>query len=107
MKFFRRVRLAVITASLCAPWISPIAAQQPPPPGQQQPPPAQPPAPQQKKNPFETIPTEQPKPAEAQPPPGTPPPQRPQWEAPTQPATAAPAGQVIEGFEFRGAKRVP
>ena len=117
MKFFRRVRLAVIAACLCAPWISPITAQQPPP-GQQQPPPAQPapaqpPAPQQKKNPFEAIPAEQAKPAETQQPPATPatpPAQRPQLEAPKQAETAAPPtgqGQVIEGFEFRGAKRVP
>ena len=131
MKFLRRVRLVVIPACLCALWVTPVLAQQQPPAGQppkqQQPPatPATPPAPQQQQparpgNPFETIPAEQPaqqpKPPATQTPttqPAAPAqqqqPQQPQLEAPPavgQPV-ANPSGQVIEGFEFRGARRVP
>ena len=77
--------------------------------------PATPPAQQPPKptNPFETVPAEtQPPPAQPQAtPPGQPgaPQQRPQLEAPPavgQPV-ANPNGQVIEGVEFRGARRVP
>src|SRR5947209_8495397 len=133
MTLLRRTRLAVAAACFCASWIQPMAAQapqtapagsppQPQAPAQTKPPaqsppqgtpqtpaqptPAQPPPPQ-KKNPFETVPEEQ-KPAAqpAQPPaPGQPR----QLEAP-KPAPTAPVnpnGQVIEAFEFRGAKRVP
>uniref|UniRef100_Q01SH6 Outer membrane protein assembly factor BamA n=1 Tax=Solibacter usitatus (strain Ellin6076) TaxID=234267 RepID=Q01SH6_SOLUE len=114
MKFLRRLRLVVVPACVCMMSVSPsMVAQQPQPPAQQQPPtppqqpPATPPA-QQKANPFETIPTApaatQPTAPPAQPPAG----QRPQLEAPKQVTeTANLNGQVIEAFEFRGAKRVP
>jgi len=120
MNFLRRPRLVAIPACLCAFWLLPIAAQSqqpPPPPAQPQPQQETTPPPQQKKNPFETVPEEQ-KPA-AQPPQTKPPQQSPQqppqpgqspqMEAPRPLGTAAPnpGGQVIEGFEFRGAKRVP
>src|SRR5262245_9536562 len=127
MIFLRRVRLAALSACLCAPWITPIQAQQQQPPTPQQQPPATPPAtppqqqpqpPQRPTNPFESVPTEQQaKPPEQQP--AQPQPIRPQPVAPQpaqpQPATppaagqtlANPNGQVIEAFEFRGAKRVP
>src|SRR5262249_8437536 len=125
MKFLRRVRLAVTAACLCAPWVSPINAQQQQPPAQppagQQQPPATPPAqqqpqqqqPQRPANPFETVPVQpQTQPPATQPPtaqPATPQQQRPQMETPPavgQPV-ANPNGQVIEAFEFRGARRVP
>jgi outer membrane protein insertion porin family len=125
MKFLRRVRLVVIPACVCALWVFPvIGQQQQPPAGQppQQPPqqqpktaPATPPAqqPQQQParpaNPFETIPTAPAAQPPATPPPPTPQQQRPALEsAPTvgQPV-ANPSGEVIEAFEFRGAKRVP
>src|ERR1039457_6728196 len=120
MKLFRRLRLVVIPVCFCVISICPaMFAQTPvqqPPAGQprQQTPPATPPKP----SPFETIPT-----APAPTPPATPPAapaaapaapaaqpgQRPQLE--THKAEAAPTvnpnGQVIEAFEFRGAKRVP
>jgi outer membrane protein insertion porin family len=103
-----------------------MVAQQQPPAGQPQTQPQQPPATPQtspqsapqtppqtppRANPFETIPaapqtTQPPAPTPA---PATPQGQRPQLEAPKQAAepVANPNGQVIEGFEFRGAKRVP
>src|ERR1039457_3387947 len=125
MKLFRRLRLVVIPVCFCVISICPAMfaqtpaqtpAQQPPagqPPAQprQQTPPATPPKP----SPFETIPT-----APAPTPPATPPAapasapaaqpgQRPQLETPKAEAAPAvnPNGQVIEAFEFRGAKRVP
>ena len=111
MKFFRRVRLVVVSVCLCASGIVPLGAQpaqqqQPPstPPAGQPPQPAKPPAPtpqQPPRNPFETVPQVQQPPAQQ--------PGQPQLEAP-KPAQAAPqplAGQVIEAFEFRGARRVP
>ena len=127
MKFLRRVRLVVIPACVCALWVFPVLGQQQPPAGpppQQQPPtaPATPVPPQQQPparpaNPFETIPvapTGQPpaaQPATQQPatqPAGAP--QQPQ-QLETPPAVgqpvANPEGLAIEGFEFRGAKRVP
>ncbi len=118
MRFFRRARLAVVPACLCALSLPPLSAQttpaqsqanpqqapakQPSPPsgtpaGQQGPPKPKP------ANPFETVP-------EAQ---------QPTQPAPTQPAapgsarptvsvpTAVPSSQVIEAIEFRGARRVP
>ena len=128
MKFFRRLRLVVIPAcffalSICPALFAQAPAQQPPagqPPAQpqQQAPPATPPPGQTKPSPFETIPT-----APQATPPATPPAapaaapavqpaqpgQRPQLEAPKEaPAPVVnPNGQAIEGFEFRGAKRVP
>src|SRR6185312_11728041 len=70
-------------------------------PGQQ---PGQPAAPQ-RNNPFETIPqAEAPKPAPAQAP------AAPQFEAPkpAEPGALPPIGSdIIEGLEFRGARRVP
>jgi len=125
MKFFRRLRLVVIPACFCVISICPALfaqapAQQPPaqprPPAQPQsepqtPPPATPPKP----SPFETIPSA-PQPTPPATPPAAPaaapaaqPDQRPQLETPKEAAAPAanPAGQVIESFEFRGAKRVP
>jgi outer membrane protein insertion porin family len=117
MKFFRRLRLVVIPACFCVLTTCPaMLAQQPPagqPPAQpqQQTPPTTPPKP----SPFETIPTA-PAPTPPPTPPSTPaaapagrPGQRPQLEAPKAEAAPAvnPNGQVIEAFEFRGAKRVP
>src|ERR1035441_6046809 len=116
MKLFRRLRLVVIPVCFCVISICPAMFAQPPagqPPAQprQQTPPATPPKP----SPFETIPT-----APAPTPPATPPAapaaapaaqpgQRPQLETPKAEAAPAvnPNGQVIEAFEFRGAKRVP
>ncbi|MGD0771529.1 MAG: outer membrane protein assembly factor BamA [Candidatus Solibacter sp.] len=119
MKFLRRLRLVVIPACFCVIFICPaMFAQQPPagqPPAQPQPQPQTPPATPPKPSPFETIPT-----APAPTPPPTPPSapaaapaarpgQRPQLETPKAEAAPAvnPNGQVIEAFEFRGAKRVP
>jgi outer membrane protein insertion porin family len=135
MKQFRRVRLVVIAACICLISIcqtkecqaAQAAPQQQPPAGQpptapQTPPvkpPAAPPATPPKTNPFETVPPEQvpanPATAPATPPatpaatPAGPAVQGPQLEAPKQAAEPAanPNGQVIEAFEFRGAKRVP
>src|ERR1035441_7310143 len=119
MKLFRRLRLVVIPVCFCVISICPAMFAQPPagqPPAQprQQTPPATPPKP----SPFETIPT-----APAPTPPATPPSapsapaaapaaqpgQRPQLETPKAEAAPVvnPNGQVIEAFEFRGAKRVP
>jgi outer membrane protein insertion porin family len=127
MKFFRRVQLAVLGSCFCAVCATPILAQQQPPanPPQQAPagqPPANPkpqppttpatppqttPAQPQRTNPFENVPRVEQQTTPPTAPPTTP--QRPQLEVPKQPeAPKVPAGsQVIEGFEFRGAKRVP
>src|ERR1019366_8221198 len=103
MKLFRRLRLVVIPACVCVISICPglsvqAFAQQPAAQPQTQTPPATPPKP----SPFETIPAEQ----QAAPPPAQP---GPQLETPRQEAAPAvnPNGQVVEAFEFRGAKRVP
>ena len=81
-------------------------AQQPPP--AQQPRPQQPPQPN-RPNPFETVPTtpeqpppEAPKPAQ----PPAPQPTTPQPEAPRATAPGQPPQDIIESFEFRGARRV-
>ncbi|HLK69714.1 MAG TPA: outer membrane protein assembly factor BamA [Bryobacteraceae bacterium] len=125
MKFFRRARLAVLAAGLCASGVAPLVAepqqqqQQPPstPPAGTPPQPAKPPAgtpqqPQQQpptqppRNPFETVPQAQPE-TNQQPP--ARPAGQPQMEAP-KPTPTAPTGlngQVIESIEFRGARRVP
>ncbi len=119
MKFFRGLSLVVIPAYFFVLSMCPaLVAQQPPagqPPAQpqQQTPPATPP----KASPFETIPTAPqttpppaaPTAAPAAPPAAQPGQQRPQLETPKEaPAPALnPNGQVIESFEFRGAKRVP
>jgi outer membrane protein insertion porin family len=104
----------VIPACFCVISICPaLPAQQAPaqqPPAQpqpQSPPPAQP-----KPSPFETIPAGEqtaPAPAPAAVPMAPAPGQRPQLETPKAAAepVANPSGQVIEAFEFRGAKRVP
>jgi outer membrane protein insertion porin family len=104
MIHYRRACLLSAVFCLCAAIVStawaqtPPAAPQPPAPAPQQPAPAQQKKPPQ--NPFETVPEaqpEQPKPA-----------QPPTLEAPKPEAPKAqPAGQVIEGIEFRGARRVP
>src|ERR1035441_6149859 len=122
MKLFRRLRLVRVPACSCSILIGPALfsqapAQAPPaqvPPAAAQPAQAQPQTPP-KPSPFETIPAEQqPAPPPAPPaapvaPPAARPGQRPQLEAPKQEAApvANPNGQVIEDFEFRGAKRVP
>ena len=122
MKFFRGLSLVVIPAyffvlSMCPALVAqqPPAGQPPaqPQPQQQQTPPATPP----KASPFETIPTApQPTPPPAAPaaappaaPAAQPGQQRPQLETPKEAPVPAvnPNGQVIESFEFRGAKRVP
>ena len=123
MKLFRRVRLVVIPACICAMSIcqTTMAApqQQPPAPRQTPPPAGQPPASPQTApvtpppaapptaNPFETVPAEQLPTAPITP--AAPAVERPQLETPKQAAEPAPNpnGQVIEAFEFRGAKRVP
>jgi len=72
----------------------------PPPPPQQTKP--QPQSPPQNRNPFENVVVapQQPQPQQ--------PPGQPQLEAPKPaPAQPPPAGQAIEGIEFRGARRVP
>src|ERR1039458_284163 len=114
MKLFRRLRLVVIPACVCVISICPglsvqAFAQQPAAQPQTQTPPATPPKP----SPFETIPAEQ-QPAPPPPPRAAPvaPPSAqpgPQLETPRQEAAPAanPNGQVVEAFEFRGAKRVP
>src|ERR1035437_5940324 len=125
MKFFRRLRLVVIPACFCAvsicpalfaqvPAQAPPAGQLPAQPQQQTAPPTPP-----KPSPFETIPTAPQATPPATPPaappanpataPAAQPGQRPQLETPEEAAApaATPTGQVIEAFEFRGAKRVP
>jgi outer membrane protein insertion porin family len=121
MKFLRRVRLVAVPACACALWVFPVLGQQQPPAGpppQQQPPtaPATPQqAPPRPANPFETIPTapigQPPATPQTAPPaaqPAAPGQARPENVPPAvgQPV-ADPGGQIIEGFEFRGAKRVP
>ena len=124
MKCFRRVRLVVLSVGLSTTGLLPLAAQtsqqqtppaqqqqQTPPPQtppaqppskQQQTPPAQPPA--QPANPFETVPQTQ-----QQTPPTRPPAGQTPLQAPTTPnqLPAAANGEVIEGIDFRGARRVP
>jgi outer membrane protein insertion porin family len=99
---YRRACLSIAILCCCATIASTARAQNPPAP--QQPP--QPPPPTQEKkpqNPFETVP-------ESAPPQQTKPaaPQQPTLEAP-KPAEQPKAqpGQVIEGIEFRGARRLP
>src|SRR5438552_12631996 len=118
MKFFRRVRLLIVPAGICAlsltGWGQAPPPQQTPAPAPQQtpqtPPPGQPPA---RPNPFESVPqqpTQQP-PVLTPPPPVAapkPPAGQPQIEAPKPAAPTAPvSGEVIEDIEFRGARRVP
>ena len=126
MMFLRRFRLVAVPACFCLISICPsmVAQQQQPPPVGQQPPAGQPPAgqpqqppatpPPQKANPFETVPAapQTPPPATPAAPaqqPAAPAAQRPQMEVPKEAPKPAvnPNGEVIEGFEFRGAKRVP
>ena len=126
MKVYRRLRLVMGIAILCAPFAVPVLAQQQPPaqnPQRQTPPgqpapeqktPAQPappkPAPTQT-NPFENVPEAAPPPQPAQPPkPAQPAPKpgQPQLENPQQPqAPAQPSGELIESIDFRGVRRVP
>ena len=110
MSFLRRFGLVVVSACLGVGCLVPLRAQdapqqQPP----QQPPPAQPPKPQTPPqpaaNPFEAPQVEQAKP-ELQTPAQ---PAKPSLEGP-KPANMTPeqlAGQVVEGIEIRGARRVP
>ncbi len=114
MRLSGRVRLAAVSACLCAAWIPRLAAQASqtpaPAPGQPQ---SQPPPRQQ--SPFENIPRETPAPpmpqqpqtpAQAAPPAAAPPAQ-PRIEQPAEPQLPLPSGQYVEAVEFRGAKRVP
>src|SRR5947209_15374587 len=84
------------------------AQQTPTQPAPQAPAQAKPAPPPQKKNPFESVPEEQ-KPAAQPAQPAAPAPQPRQLEAPKPAPTVpvSPNGQVIEAFEFRGARRVP
>ncbi|MDE3165481.1 MAG: outer membrane protein assembly factor BamA, partial [Acidobacteriota bacterium] len=121
MKLRRRARLVVLPACLCAYSLVPAMAQQQPAapqpqPAQQQPAQQQPQQPARPANPFETVPAEnQPQATPPATPPAAPPQQPPagqpgtKLEAPAEkpPAPAAEPGQVIEAFEFRGARRVP
>jgi outer membrane protein insertion porin family len=111
MKLFRRLRLVVIPACVCVSICPALFSQQSPasqPPAQPQPQTQTPPATPPKPTPFETIPAEQ-QPAPAPAPPAARQVPSPQLETPRQEAAPAvnPNGQVIEAFEFRGAKRVP
>jgi outer membrane protein insertion porin family len=93
---YRRACLSIAFLCFCAVIASTARAQNPPAP--QPPPPTQEKKPQ---NPFETVP-------ETTQPPQAKPPQAPPLEAPKpaeQPKPVA-GGQVIEGIEFRGARRV-
>jgi outer membrane protein insertion porin family len=92
---YRRACLSITLLCFCAVIASTAWAQNPPAP--QPPPPTQEKKPQ---NPFETVPEP------AQPPQAKP--QAPPLEAPkpAEQPKAQPGGQVIEGIEFRGARRV-
>ena len=119
MKFHRRLRLhAISVCLLCIGGTGltsssllkaqQVAQQQPPAPAPapQQPKPAAPkPEAPKKANPFETVPeaTEPAKPEPAKPEAGKPP----APAAPAQAVPGAPAEDVIEAIEFRGARRVP
>jgi outer membrane protein insertion porin family len=96
----RHASLSIAIFCFCAAIASTAWAQNPPAPPQ--PPPAQEKKPQ---NPFETVP-EQAQPEQAKP--GQPAPQQPALEAPkpAEQPKAQPAGQVVEGIEFRGQRRV-
>jgi len=118
MKLFRRLRLVVIPACFCVISICPALLAQAPAQAPAQPPTQTPPPAPPKPSPFETIPTEQqPVPLPAPPvapvapiaPAAAQPGQPPQLETPKEAAAPVvnPNGQVIEAFEFRGAKRVP
>lgn len=118
MNLFRRLRLVLAGACLCALPVRHVWAQQPPPqppaspqqPGSTQQP-AQPPRPT---NPFENVPPAAPQAQPNPPAPQTPQqPRAPQLEAPKPPAQEVrpspvqPSGEIIEAIEFRGARRVP
>ncbi len=112
MSLSRRLRLAGVVVCLLSP-LAPAWSQTPqqekPKTTEDQSKPAEPAKPQEPKaNPFETVPTAAPTPAQ---PPAQQPPAKPgqfQLEAPkpNAPEAAAPAGNVIESIEFRGARRV-
>ena len=96
---YRRACLSIALFCFCAAIASTAWAQNPPAPQQ----PA--PAPEKKpQNPFETVPE-----APQQTKPAQPAPQQPPLEAPkpAEQPKVQPGGQVIEGIEFRGARRVP
>lgn len=121
MKLGRRIRLMIVAASLCAPFVAPLPAQQQPP---AQPAPAQAPAqsqpaapaetpPKQEQNPFQNVPQATPQPpappAPAQPAPAPPaaPGQPPLQTVPQGPETVKPSGEIVESVGFRGVRRVP
>ena len=120
MMFFRRARRVATVACVCAICIFSVTAQQQQTPPPQQPPqttppvqppttppaqPATPPA-QRPTNPFENVNRQENTPTTT---PGTPQVQRPQMETPKQAEQpkGSETGQIIEGIEFRGARRVP
>ena len=127
MKFFRRLRLVVIPACVCALWFALSSVSQQPPAGptarrSSRRPPQLPRPPQQQppraaREPVRNHSHRAHRPASRCPAgdrnrrrhPRRPAQQRPQLEAPKAAASAVanPNGQAIEGFEFRGAKRVP
>src|SRR6266699_3229094 len=106
MTLLRPMRLNSVLVCLCGLMtVVLVRAQNPPnPPAGQQPPLAPQPAQQQNRNnPFENVP-------QAEPPKPQQPPQQPQFEAPKAPEPGqlpALGDNVIEGIEFRGARRVP
>ncbi|HEX4276394.1 MAG TPA: outer membrane protein assembly factor BamA [Bryobacteraceae bacterium] len=107
MNLLRPLRLKSVFVCLCglATVVSARAQNNPPnPPAAQQPAPAPAPQNNRQQNPFETVPqAEPPKPGQA--------PAIPQFEAPkaAEPGQALPpvGSNVVEGIEFRGARRVP
>jgi outer membrane protein insertion porin family len=121
MRFFWRPRLVIIVSDfLCASLFALLAQtpqQTPPPtppgggaqPTQQRPPQQKPGQQPPARNPFETVPAA-PQTQQQQQPPAQITPVRPQIESPkpaAPPQQVVAAGQVIEGIEFRGARRVP
>jgi outer membrane protein insertion porin family len=100
---YRRACLSSAFYCLCAVAGCAAWAQAPAQPAQQQPAPDQQKKPPQ--NPFETVPEgQQPEPAKPQQPPA---PQAPFETPKTTEVPKAPAGQVIEAIDFKGARRVP
>ena len=114
MSLFRPTRLISVLVWACglmdsasgqnpaSPQTSAPATQQAQPAAQQQPAPAR----QNPANPFETVPQAQ-QPAPTQQPPAQPQFETPSTVQPSQPGQQALGSNVIEGIEFRGARRVP
>ena len=115
MSLCRRVRLAraliclFIPLALVPAWSQTQPQTEPPKPATNQSQPQQPEQEPKKANPFETVPQTAPPAPVPAPAPAQQPGQKPQLEAPkaTEAPAPAPAGNVIEAIEFRGARRVP